>query len=202
MGVRAENKKYYREKILRAAKEVFSAQGFEDTTIEQIAEKAGIGLGTTYNYFKSKEELFVFSMAEDIAESTDVSLGQMELQEGDAAAIVINAILPQIKKLKLVNKKIMKIAFPMMLNAMKSDKMPLKEVFKADYMMMDKIGELLEQLKTKNMLEPEFDTATAVDLMFGSLFFQLTVYIYSEDMSFEQACEKIAAGIRFVLDGK
>ncbi|MCE1197224.1 TetR/AcrR family transcriptional regulator [bacterium] len=33
-------------------------QGFSNTTIEQIATKAGVSIGTFYHYFSSKEEIF------------------------------------------------------------------------------------------------------------------------------------------------
>jgi AcrR family transcriptional regulator len=43
-----------REDILRAAREVFDAQGFEKAKISEIAEHAGIAKGTVYLYFASK----------------------------------------------------------------------------------------------------------------------------------------------------
>jgi len=45
--------------IFRSARELFYRNGFKDTSISEIAEKAGIGVGTFYNYFPSKEELFL-----------------------------------------------------------------------------------------------------------------------------------------------
>ena len=44
--------------ILRAASRVFSLNGFEGAKIDDIAKEAGIGKGTIYEYFKSKQELF------------------------------------------------------------------------------------------------------------------------------------------------
>jgi len=52
--------KEYRNKevlIFQSAWELFSEKGFHDTTISEIAKKTGIGKGTVYEYFKSKEEL-------------------------------------------------------------------------------------------------------------------------------------------------
>ncbi|MCD6436037.1 MAG: helix-turn-helix transcriptional regulator [Clostridiales bacterium] len=43
--------------IFKSAWELFSEKGFHDTKISEIAKKAGIGKGTVYEYFKSKEEL-------------------------------------------------------------------------------------------------------------------------------------------------
>lgn len=44
--------------ILQAAIRVFSAHGFEGAKMEYIAKEAGIGKGTVYEYFDSKERLF------------------------------------------------------------------------------------------------------------------------------------------------
>ncbi|MEM9493479.1 MAG: TetR/AcrR family transcriptional regulator [Myxococcota bacterium] len=46
-----------REAILTAALEVFSERGFHAATVPQVARRAGIGAGTIYGHFSSKEEL-------------------------------------------------------------------------------------------------------------------------------------------------
>lgn len=52
------SKEQRRTDILNAALEVFAKNGFDRATIAEIAEIAGIGKGTVYEYFKSKKELF------------------------------------------------------------------------------------------------------------------------------------------------
>ena len=47
-----------RDLILQAAKKLFFAKGFYETSMSQIAEESGLGKGTLYWYFTSKEELF------------------------------------------------------------------------------------------------------------------------------------------------
>ena len=48
-----------REKnILEAARQVFGDHGFYQTKIQDIADEAGIGKGTVYEYFESKQDLF------------------------------------------------------------------------------------------------------------------------------------------------
>ena len=44
-------------KILNAAFELMARNGYEATSISQIASKAGVSKGLMYNYFASKEEL-------------------------------------------------------------------------------------------------------------------------------------------------
>jgi AcrR family transcriptional regulator len=45
------------QKILAAAFKLMSSNGYESTSIAQIAKEAGISKGLMYNYFGSKEEL-------------------------------------------------------------------------------------------------------------------------------------------------
>jgi TetR/AcrR family fatty acid metabolism transcriptional regulator len=47
-----------RERILLAAVEVFTRRGYNSARMEEIAETAGIGKGTLYEYFDSKLQLF------------------------------------------------------------------------------------------------------------------------------------------------
>lgn len=45
--------------IFKCGKDLFSAKGFKKTNIKEIAEMAGIGVGTFYSYYSSKEQLFI-----------------------------------------------------------------------------------------------------------------------------------------------
>jgi len=45
--------------ILIAATKIFCDKGFGKTNISEIADIAGVGKGTVYEYFRSKEELFL-----------------------------------------------------------------------------------------------------------------------------------------------
>lgn len=47
-----------KERVLEAALQVFSEKGFHQATVEEIADRAGVGKGTLYRYFSSKETLF------------------------------------------------------------------------------------------------------------------------------------------------
>jgi len=51
--------KQRKEQISDAALTVFSKKGFGEATIPDIAQEAGIAVGTIYNYYQSKRELFI-----------------------------------------------------------------------------------------------------------------------------------------------
>lgn len=58
------NKEQRRSEIARASIQVFAQKGFENATIQDIADAAGIGKGTVYQYFDRKEEILLQVAAE------------------------------------------------------------------------------------------------------------------------------------------
>lgn len=54
-------------KIYDCGKEIFSNKGFKDTNVSDITKKAGIAIGTFYNYYPSKEKLFMDIFLEENA---------------------------------------------------------------------------------------------------------------------------------------
>ncbi|MDD2216817.1 MAG: TetR/AcrR family transcriptional regulator [Eubacteriales bacterium] len=67
------NKKKKNTLILEAAFELFSGNGYKNTKIADIAAKAGIGKGTVYEYYESKEDIFISSIVETIIEDYSVT---------------------------------------------------------------------------------------------------------------------------------
>lgn len=59
------DKEEKRKEILNAARKIFSQKGFASTKIEDVAREAGIGKGTVYEYFRSKNDIF-FALFEEI----------------------------------------------------------------------------------------------------------------------------------------
>jgi AcrR family transcriptional regulator len=58
MTLREEHRRRTREALANAGLELFLVQGFEATTIDQIAAEAGVSRATAFRYFPSKEDLF------------------------------------------------------------------------------------------------------------------------------------------------
>ncbi len=56
-GKAAQNKLKKRSSLMNAAFTLFTEEGFQNTTISEIARKAGIGKGTFYFYFEDKYDI-------------------------------------------------------------------------------------------------------------------------------------------------
>jgi TetR/AcrR family fatty acid metabolism transcriptional regulator len=53
------DKEKKRKDIIEAAVAVFSRMGYRRAKIKDVADEAGVGKGTVYEYFRSKQELFL-----------------------------------------------------------------------------------------------------------------------------------------------
>lgn len=55
---REREREAHRQQIMDVAEEIFGARGYADVTIEDIATKAGFSVGSIYNFFGGKQDLF------------------------------------------------------------------------------------------------------------------------------------------------
>lgn len=78
--------------IFEAAVKVFSHSGYNGATVDEIAKVAGVAKGTLYYHFKSKEEIFNFT----IGRGLEILVKELET--------VRNADTDPINKLKLICK--------------------------------------------------------------------------------------------------
>ena len=74
------------EQILEAALLVFSRRGFNGATIPEIAREAGVAVGTIYNYYQNKRDLFVAAIAKFIIEPFTKVIRHIPV-EGDTSYI-------------------------------------------------------------------------------------------------------------------
>lgn len=51
--------------IAQAAAELFAAQGYRRTNVDQVAARAGVAKGTVYLYFKKKSEMLLHAVVEE-----------------------------------------------------------------------------------------------------------------------------------------
>jgi len=58
-GRRQRRSAELRERLFRAALELFARKGFVETTVEDITEAADVGKGTFFNYFPSKDHILL-----------------------------------------------------------------------------------------------------------------------------------------------
>lgn len=92
-----------RRKIYEAAMEMFREKGFEETTMRDIAAKAGVALGGTYYYFSSKDAI-VLAFYHEMQHSSTAGVNDA-LADKKKLKDRIRAVLDQRLKLLEPNRK-------------------------------------------------------------------------------------------------
>lgn len=87
-GTREQRKEARRREILEAAFQAFTAQGFTATRLDEVAERAGVGKGTLYLYFESKEALFEEVVRVHLFPARDEAEHQISKFRGSASELL------------------------------------------------------------------------------------------------------------------
>jgi len=92
-------------KIVESAARVFSRKGFFKTIMADIAAEAGIGKGTLYEYFRSKDDLFFAVFEQFMEKSGQAALASIRSSENSAAkrlravSDVVTGSCPELKEI-------------------------------------------------------------------------------------------------------
>ena len=76
------------QEILQAAFDEFSRNGYATTTLEAIAERAGVTKGTIYVYFENKEHLFICMVREVTKATLDTVHDMFANHDGSTADLL------------------------------------------------------------------------------------------------------------------
>ncbi|HEU0026811.1 MAG TPA: TetR/AcrR family transcriptional regulator [Ktedonobacterales bacterium] len=82
-----------RDRLLRAAEELFIARGYSGVTADDIAAAAGVSVGAFYTYYRNKRQILMalaLTRLDDIF--THLRLARMDLAHGDHHAALREAI--------------------------------------------------------------------------------------------------------------
>ncbi len=96
-----------RDEILKTAINLFSEKGYHELTMEEIAEEIGVSKGTIYNYFTSKESLYLEILKESF-ESIETLL-QEEIENSDPASMKLQKLLCTVFTFYRRNLKVLQI---------------------------------------------------------------------------------------------
>ncbi len=88
LGLRERKKRKTRESIQREAMRLFQQQGYEETTIEQIAAAVEVSPSTFFNYFPTKEDVVLYDAYDPMIASL-----LSERPAGEPLSVAVGAVL-------------------------------------------------------------------------------------------------------------
>lgn len=183
------------EKIRKTAARLFRKQGFEQTTIRQIAETADLGLGTVYNYVDDKHGLLDLISKDDLERVTREAFETLPEKTP-----IADALLHVFTSLYAHHKRQPDLAFIIVKELTFSRDTKRKERENRFEKFNQRLAELIQQAQKRGELGSHFQAGEAATILFGVHFFLLTIWL-SGSLTYEQAIESFRRALQLQIQG-
>lgn len=197
-GLRARKKARTQDAIIQSATALFNQKGFHDTTVEEIAELAEVGVGTVYNYFGSKRGLLIALGARATEELLESGAGVVESPGDDpeeSVAELLGTYLDfAVRFDRQLVRELMASAF------MDPDQLGM-ELARQDYMLIGQVSELLKKLQDAGKIDTDLPVEEASLLLY--LVLGVLIIMYAEGMidSHEALKQTVACHVSLIFRG-
>jgi len=183
-GLRERQKADRERRILEAAVTRFHAEGYRAVRIEDLAETAEVSVGTVYNYYRTKGEILIATVAMEVEEV----LAEGEAIVADPPRGVEAALLALIfqyydHSLEYLNKEMWRMAMALSIEVPGT---PNGQRYSAlDRRLAEQVTALVRELQARGELRADFETGALGQLLFNTLNMMFIEFVKDDDMSLE-----------------
>ena len=196
-GVRQKKRVKTEATILRAAASLITRKGFEHTSIEDIAGRAEVGVGTVYNYFGSKNALLLALMQRDTE----------DLLKGGEAVLARPAKRPEAALAELfwlyargfLGRYDRKLLGEVFAAAFHQSEELGRELTRMDFQLMGQVGHLIERFQNEGVLKKTLPVEQAALVLYGAFAVAVIMYLQYAEMPLESVREQLASSIGLIL---
>lgn len=168
------------QKIMEAAFELFAQNGYQATSIENIASKARISKGLIYHYFNGKQEILKKIIHDQIDKLPQLMTeGEQTLPEAYIHSLIEHAFHFMLHHTK-INRFLIALAIqPKVVEGLK------EELEEAKLQWMNKLAEMFEKLNYENPMAEAY--------LLGALFDGVSIgyHVFGEEYPIDAIKEKI-----------
>ncbi|WP_374224023.1 TetR/AcrR family transcriptional regulator [Nocardiopsis sp. MG754419] len=183
-----------RRKLFEAAVTLISEQGYGDTTVDEIAERAGVAKGTVYYNFGGKDELYASLMEWGVTRLADTlreAVPEPEVEPRRALAEVLRAGVVFIGTHEA-------LARLLMAETWRTNRSWYATVRQIRTQAIGVITDQLDTMVERGLTRPDLDTALAGSALFGMV---VTVALDWRTLQPERSVEEIHTTLAHMADG-
>lgn len=201
LGLREKQRQERHEKIISCAEELFSQNGYENTSLEQVAESANLSPQTIYNYFSSKREL----------------LQSIRVRDEEQVRLRVDAAFPKILETNEVGEALLDLLMlPILTGYDFSNKRVWREIISEimksgpgartkyasglDYR-TQKILSLLEHYRDSGAIVADGDCLTMAEVLQSIVRNEFRNYVLNDALTTEDLKARLWKQIQFLLKG-
>ncbi|MFO7950114.1 MAG: TetR/AcrR family transcriptional regulator [Candidatus Fermentibacteraceae bacterium] len=198
LGLRERKKTRTRKAIEAAALECLTRNGWDATTVSDIAETAEVGVGTLYNYFPSKGALVASvtrqEMMEALQRSEEISVG------GRTPAECVLPVLGEVlRMMDRFGKPVLREVVGAALQSAGGDLG--REMMKADMMVVEEIQRRLEDIRNRQRLSSDLPPAELAMLVYSAAMGLLMFYMFDDQLELPWLLAEVDTAVTALLRG-
>jgi AcrR family transcriptional regulator len=197
-GRRQGQKRDRQRRITTAANALFAAQGYAETTMQEIADSADLAVGTLYNYFRAKPELLAAILrreTEDLLTAGERILEIPSVAPAEAVSELFDAYAESLAAHpRRLWRELTCAAFgePDSLGA---------GVFESDRLLIAQVASYLDRLRERGAVAPGVDPGRLAIALYAIYFTWWNTYLVNEAMPLDDLRREIRHGVHLVLAG-
>lgn len=180
-GLRARQKADRNRRLLEAALQLFQTVGYDAARIEDIAEAAGVSVGTFYNYFQTKGDLLLATVTmevETVLEAGEAILADPPRDVAQALEALIGCYYDH--ALVWLTKEMWRSAMALAIQA--PDTPFSRRYTELDGRLRQQVCALLTGLQARGALRPDADCQALGEVIFNNLNMMFIEFVKDEPM--------------------
>jgi AcrR family transcriptional regulator len=195
--LRARQKQERETRILEAAAALFQERGFQETAMQEVAERAGLAVGTVYNYFRSKSDLGMALVRRDADEG--VAAGEKIVKKPPAdparavATLLERAMAPFARHERRLWRELVSAAL--------RDPKLGGGLFAADLRVIGQLAALVRGLQSRGSLRPDADPDRAAVVLYAGFLAWFLAYVSTDGILLSTVRTEVKKGIEIVVRG-
>ena len=198
VGLRDRQKLERERRIVKAAEWLFARKGYAEVAMEDVAARAGLAVGTIYNYFPSKSALLL-AIVRTETESL-LARGRKILDDPPRDPVAAVSAFTEIflDDFTRDDRRLWRELFGA---AIAEPTTVGRRLFEGDTQLVTQLAALLEQYRTGGILGSDIEPMPAATVLYGVCFTWMTAYLMNDALSAEMVRNEIRRGTAIAMRG-
>ena len=198
VGLRDRQKLERELRIVKAAEKLFARKGYAEVAMEDVATRAGLAVGTIYNYFPSKSALLLAIVGRETESLLARGRKILEDPPRDPVAGVSAFTGIFLDDFTRDDRRLWRELFGA---AIAEPATVGRRLFDGDAQLVLQLSSLLERYRRDGTLAPDLEPLPAATVLYGVCFTWLTAYLVNDAISAEMVRNEIRRGIAIAMRG-
>jgi AcrR family transcriptional regulator len=194
-GLRARQKADRERRILRAAVTRFRADGYRAVRIEDLAEAAEVSVGTVYNYYQTKGDILIATVAMEVEEVLAAGAAIVADPPRNVEAALLALIFQYYDhSLEYLSKEMWRTAMALSIEAPGTPNG--RRYSELDQQLAAQVTALVAALQARGEVRADLDAAALGAVIFNNLNQMFIAFVTDDDMTLETLRARVAAQTR------